>query len=177
MKMAGHILPFSSQHFQRGNPLLGGGRGRDPGSQSKCFKKRRRKKRREVMLNLSSKLKRFSFMTVFTIDHHIRLTEQLKNDSLSVCNKGDGGLFEKRNLIQFKWWRVNDECESLHSCFAFSILYSIEEHSNTRVFQSLSVGFIWIGGCSVPTYFRSPLSKCILTENRNLTLGPMKAGG
>ena len=55
------------------------------------------------MLNLSSKLKRFSFMTVFTIDHHIRLTEQLTNDSLSVCNKGGMEGYLRREI----WYNSN----------------------------------------------------------------------
>ena len=101
--MAGHILPFSSQHFQRGNPLLGGGRGRDPGSQSKCFKKKKKEK------NGGDVQPFIKVKEIFVHDRvyhwlYIRSTEQLKNDSLSVCNKGGmEGYYLRREI----WYNSN----------------------------------------------------------------------
>ena len=107
------------------------------------------------MLNLSSKLKRFSFMTVFTIDHHIKVDRAVEK-WFSVCLQqgGDGGLFEKRNLIQFKWWRVNDECKSLHSSWMnewmihvlpflfYTALNNIQTQKFSKVFQWVLFGLV-----------------------------------
>ena len=145
MKMAGHILPFSSQHFQRGNPLLGGGRGRDPGSQSKCFKKKKKEK------NGGDVEPFIKVKEIFVHDRvyhwlYIRSTEQLKNDSLSVCNKGGMEGYLRREI----WynsngggWTMNVKVYIHVLPFLFyTALNNIQTQEFSKVFQWVLFGLV-----------------------------------
>ena len=102
------------------------------------------------------------------------------------AKREDGGVCEKRNVIQSNRWRLNNKftrsypksLRELHNSKSrvlsdqfFALLQSPKFLVSKRI-----NGVFAIGGCSGLNYFRSPLYKCILTENRNLTLGPMTTG-